>query len=236
MVYYNKKMFEEIFVNRNNPFKTNSFMNTTDIINVIKGDVSYDMNIVQEKISNLKYVEFEGDILKSNQNIDKTNILGGIDLLLTDKEIKIPINEGLKEYFMYYNCFLLEKDDKIIFDSKDMPLFLMEIGKDYFQNYILNKEYANGMYIEYHNTPHYYISNENFGGVIVLGKKINNKYKISAIKIPINKALYIPPYVLHNDCCLIGEYKVMYNMAEDFETVRLVDRENRMEFTKIVFI
>jgi len=193
------------------------------------------MNIVQEKISNLKFVEFKGDILKSNQNTDKTNILGRIDFLLTDKEIKIPINEGLKEYFMYYNCFLLEKDDKIIFDSKDMPLFEMKIGDNYFENYILNKEYANGMYIEYHNTPHYYISNENSGGFIILGKKINTKYKISAIKIPLNKALYIPPYVLHNDCCLIGEYKVMYNMAEDFSTVRLVDRQKVNEFTKIIF-
>ena len=144
-------MFEEIFVNRNNPFKTNSFMNTTNIINIIKSDTLYNLNLNESKLNELRYVEFEGEIIKSDKNTDKTNILGQIDLLLTDKEIKIPINEGLKEYFMYYNCFLLEKDDKIIFDSKDMPLFLMEIGEDYFQNYILNKEYANGMYIEYHN-------------------------------------------------------------------------------------
>ena len=229
-------MFEEIYVNRNNPLKNNSYMNTTNIINIIKSDTKYNLNLNEENSSELKYVEFEGEWINSDQDTDKTNILGGIGILLTEKEISIPINEGLKEYFMYYNSFLLEKNDKIIFDCKDMPLFEMDIGKDYFENYILNKDYANGMYIEYHNTPHYYISNDNSNGFIILGKKINNTYKISAINIPKNKALYIPPYTLHNDCCLIGQYKVMYNMAEEFSTVRLVDRDNKEEYTKIVFI
>ncbi len=234
-------MYENIFVSRiSNICENSSFMKTTKVLDVISGDKLYDIQLNIENTENIKYVEIDGDWINFNLNLNEfnlneSNILGGIGILKTDKELLIPVNEGLKEYFMYYNCFLLETDDKIIFDSKDMPLFEMNIGKDYFENYILNKDYANGMYIEYHNTPHYYISGENSEGFIVLGKKINNKYKLSAIKIPKNKALYIPPYVLHNDCGLIGEYKVMYNLAEDFSTVRLVDRNNPDEFTKIIF-
>jgi hypothetical protein len=234
-------MFENIYVSRNNNTKTESFMNTINITNIIQKDILYDYNLnFGDNIDNIdtiniKYVEFEGEWLESKNNSDKSNILGGIGNLLTEKKLTIPINEGKKEFFMYYNCFLLDFDDKIIFDCKDMPIFEMKIGINYFENYILNKEYANGMYIEYHNTPHYYLSNLNSSGFIILGKKINNQFKLSALKIPSNKALYIPPYILHNDCCLIGEYKVMYNLAEDFSTVRLVNRDNIEEFTKIIF-
>jgi hypothetical protein len=234
--------YKDIFVSRiSNINSISSYMITNNVDKIIKKNIEYDYNLNENKESKLKYVEVCGEWINSDENTNNTNILGGIGLFKTEHKINIPINFGKKEYFMYFNCFLLDKNDTIIFDMKDMPIFEMDIGENYFQNYIMNKEFGKGMYIEYHNTPHYYINLNktnytNYNSYIILGKKLDNIYKFAALTIPQDKMLYIPPYILHNDCCLVGKYKVMYNMAEDFSTVRFVNKNNIDEMTEINFI
>lgn len=228
--------YDDIYVSRiSNIDSTSSYMITNNVDKIIKKNIEYNYNLNENKESEIKYIEVYGEWIKSNEIINDSNILGGVGLFKTDSIINIPLNEGKKEYFMYFNCFLLDQCDKIIFDTKNMPLFEMDIGEDYFKNYIMNKEYGNGMYIEYHNTPHYYISSMDSSGHIILGKKYDNLYKFAGFTIPQGKMLYIPPYVLHNDCCLVGKYKVMYNLAEDFSTVRFVNKNNLNEITQIFF-
>ena len=60
---------------------------------------------------------------------------------------------------------------------------------------------ANGMYIEYHNTPHLYIAqNKESSGYLILAKKLSeNKYMVAGLSVPYNKVIYLPPYTIHNE-------------------------------------
>jgi hypothetical protein len=237
-------LYEKLFVARYGTKSCNtneSFMKTNKITQIIKKNNIYKFNgllFETTNISNLKYLSFNGIWKNTDENFNQTNILGGIGLFLTDKELLIPCNEGIRSNYQFYGCFVINKNEELIFESnKDMPLFDMEVGKTYVKDYILNSNHANGMYLEYHNTPHIYIAqNRESSGYLILAKKIENNYIISALSVPYDKAIYLPPYTIHNDCFLIGKYNVMYNLAEDFSTVRLVNKDNINEFTNIIII
>ena len=204
--------------------------------NIYKFDGSSFMHINQ---SNLKYIDLYGIWKHPIEKSNKTNILGGIGIFLTNKSIEIPCNEGTASNYRLFGCHVVDKNEELIFDiKKDMPIFEMEVGKNYINNYILNPECANGMYLEYHNTPHLYIAcNEESAGYLILAKKLDeHNYMVSALSVPHGKAVYLPPYTIHNDCFLIGKYNVMYNSAEDFSTVRLVNKDNINEFTNIKLV
>ena len=225
-----------------NKTKNESFMKTNRITQVIQKNNIYKFNgstLENTIIPTLKYSIFNGIWQHPTEKTNPTNILGGIGLLLTDNQLSIPCNEGTLSNYRLYGCHLVNKNEELLFDTnKDMPVFEMEVGNSYMKDYIFNSNCANGMYLEYHNTPHLYIAqNNDSSGYLILAKKIdNNNYMISALSVPYGKAVYLPSYTIHNDCCLIGKYNVMYNLAEDFSTVRLVNKDNITEFTNINII
>lgn len=186
-----------------------------------------------------QYIEISGMWCDPEEVSNPTNILGGIGLLKTFGEINIPINLGSKTNYDFFNCRTIYPDEEFVLDcEKSMGIFSMQIGPKYVQNYVMNKNLANGVYLEYHNTPHLYIkTNKNASGYLILGKKLlNGNLILSALTVPDNVAIYLPPNLIHNDCFLIGDYKVMYNFAETFSTVRLVDKTNTNNMTKVNLI
>jgi hypothetical protein len=107
---------------------------------------------------------------------------------------------------------------------------IVNIGKTYINDYILQENYGCGVYLEYHKNPHFHMPlNENSGGGIILAKKIEeDKYHISCFRIPNGYATYIPPYTIHNDCFLIGKYYVIYSKSEPFSTCLLRNKNDKI--------
>ena len=114
------------------------------------------------------------------------------------------------------------------YTPKPIEITYIDVGKSYISDYIY--KYAGGAYIEYHNTPHIHMPlNSDCTGYLILGKKINtNTFRISAFNIPFGSALYIYPFVLHNDCFLVGNYLVAYTKTDVYSTVRLINQNNSM--------
>ena len=133
---------------------------------------------------------------------------------------KIPIAETTPEKLIFYGCRLLKKNDLISF-SQNMPVSLMNIGKNYVKNYLMHN---GGFYLEWHNTPHFHAAiNSKAFGTLILGKKCQNSFLISRFKIPFGYAIYTPEEVVHCDSSLIGDYLVAYTKASSWKTYSVVD-------------
>ena len=170
-------------------------------------------------------VEIAGTWLKTATE-NKNNILGNNDVFLTHmREITIPVEETRDEYVGYYGARIIrDRDSFNLKNPHPMPLFDMTIGKDYVQNYIGLSE--NGYYVEEHNTPHFHQPKlPSAGGYLVLGEHREGKLYLTRFKIPYGCAIYTPPYVLHSDAELIGDYYVMYTRANDYSTLILKTEE-----------
>ena len=243
MVDYKEK-YHDIIVNRKGISK-DAFMTTTDILYETIPYLDYQVtkngleltniskNKQEIKIQIPKYFEFTGKWLSDieiKNELKDANILGGFSKFEIDlDEINIPIQDATIENLMYYNVKLLKMNDIITFETNDhLPLCIVNIGKTYINDYILQENYGCGVYLEYHKNPHFHMPiNENSGGGIILAKKIEqDKYHISCFRIPYGYATYIPPYTIHNDCFLIGEYYVIYSKSEPFSTCLLRNKND----------
>ncbi len=242
--------YKDLYVNRKGN-SVNSYMKTTDNVEEILPNQFYEL--IDNKIlktnntsTNLssKIITPDHCILKGewthpqkNQE-DKSSILGDIGPFIAKNEtLEIPVAATSHETLNYYGAKLLNSGDIFKFDTKvHLPLFSMDIGQDYVEDYMLQKEHANGIFIEFHDRPHFHMPmNEHATGYLILGKKIKeNIYHLSAFAIPFKSAIYTPPYVIHNDSFLIGKYYVVYSKTDDFSTVRLLDSSKNILDTKIV--
>jgi hypothetical protein len=244
--------YNHIIVNRKG-LNNESFMITTNIIDEIiphffyKVDsnglnISYNNFIIKNiNIHIPKYLEFTGKWLTEEHiHIDKddANILGSFGKFEIDlNEMNIPIQDASQENLMYYNVKLLKIGDNIKFETNDyLPLCIVNIGEKYVNDYILQEKYGGGVYLEYHKNPHFHmpIYSDSNGGLILAKKISDNNYHISCFKIPFGYATYIPPYVIHNDCFLIGKYYVIYSKSEPFSTCLLRNKENKIINVKII--
>lgn len=185
-----------------------------------------------------KSVKIEGS-LKKNINLLKnnTNILGKNDFFIINSDIlKIPVVKNpTKQLLAYYNCELIFENEIFkLKNNKNMYYFNMEIGINYLNGYLLRKDYGNGFYLETHDTPHFHTPvNDKSKGYIVIGKKINNKYELTAFRIPYKCGIYIPPNVPHCDGTLIGEYNVLYTITNNYETNLLYNTNDKI--VEIIF-
>jgi len=256
MYHYIIVMFKDIIVNRFGS-SINSYMKTNRIIRSIKPNINYkillnDLVEIEEFESHIyfnpfnklnmiepKYVEIEGEwILNTNENnlLSDANILGNFGKLITDSNINIPINIACYSNVKFYNAKLFNLCDLIKFEcEEDLPLTEMIIGNEYVKNYIEDENLGGGQYLEYHNNPHFHlpISSSN-SGYYILGKKEDNKIKLSAFIIPFYKAIYTPENIIHSDANLVGNWLVVYSKTNKYSSVLLRDKENKL--TKIQFI
>lgn len=166
-----------------------------------------------------------------------SNILGDNNLFnCSNTTYYFKPQVATKELLSYYNCKLISPNDTIFFESNEnMLLATIDTSFNYVEDYLLQEKYGGGIYLEYHNLPHFYFPNDELSeGYIIIGKKRSqNKYELSAFSIPYNYGIYIPPNVIHNDCYLTGEYNVCYGKSNNFSTAIL---KNNFELVSFHFL
>ncbi len=164
------------------------------------------------------------------QEVHPNNILGSSDLFIYNNNFEIPEVITNQATLNFYGCKLIKSGDIFnLQNNKPMPLFEITVGSDYVQNYLLQENLGNGFYIESHNTPHYHQPlNSDSTGHIILAKRFENQLIMSKFKIPLGFGLYTPPYVYHSDAYLVGNYNVIYNKADDYQTFMFKNNENNI--------
>ena len=166
-----------------------------------------------------------------------SNILGKNGTLVLDEiELTIPKIETTSTNLAFYNARLFHINDVIKFDtSKKMPVTIMNIGENYVNSFLMNNEKGGGCYLEYHDTPHFHMPlNKNSKGYLILGRNIDFNCYLSAFEIPYGYAIYTSPYTIHCDAYLIGDYLVVYTMAENYSTVLLKTNINNPIKIKVI--
>ena len=183
-----------------------------------------------------KYIEIE-NTWNDKENIisNNSNILGNFGRLETSPTINLPINFANKNNVNYYGAKLFNVHELIKFEFNKylLPITYISIGQNYVKDYIQEKDLGGGHYLEYHDNPHYHSPlNSDNKGFIVLGKKVENKIRLSGFIIPWNSGLYTPGGIIHNDANLVGNWMVSYAKSKDYSTVLLRDKNDNC--TKII--
>lgn len=178
------------------------------------------------------YCHLEGNWHHPKEANHPTNILGGIgSFLSTHDRLEIPLADTTPGNLAYYNARFIAPRRPFRLDVKEpLPLFDMEIGERYVEDYMMSNQHAGGVYLEYHTTPHFHMClNPQSKGYLILGKKVSEGlYHISAFSIPCGSGIYTAPGTIHNDSFLVGRYLVVYTKTDQFSTVRLLGSNGAM--------
>jgi hypothetical protein len=226
-----KRFIKEIIKNKFYKITTNSLEETID------NDNNISLSIMKKKSEiNKIFIKCDWQNIKSMDiDTNKSNILGKSGKLYLKSNISVPIIGSNSLH--YYNVKLYNINDIISFDH-NLPLFEMEIGKNYVDEYIMKK--AGGVYLEEHERPHFHMPlTEDSCGYMILGKKVKGGIELSAFTIPYGEALYMPNNIIHNDCFLIGNYNVIYSKTPNYKTVLLVNNCNipiKLKINKIYLL
>jgi len=193
-----------------------------------KGDMGWWYKKIATHVTPAR-ARFRGKWKKSNQKRKhKSNIFPeALGVLEIEADcMKIPVGDSTNEQLQFYGARLLRDGDVFCLSEKvDLPLFEVEIGKEYVKEYMMKEKGAGGIYMEYHDAPHLHIASrkEHSSGWLVLGKEHDGNFELSAFQIPRNCAIYTHPLTLHNDCFLVGKYNVAFtDVANDTSTVRIL--------------
>jgi hypothetical protein len=237
----------DIFVKRNG-ISNDSFMITKKIKNIykpfqfVKQESNQLIKIDDNKLINNKLITIKKPkqvILNGITILDETNkktvtdnnILGSNSIFQIDTDhITIPIEEIKPEYLNYYGVKLIEQDDIFNLNNRlEIALYEMEIGKNYLDSFLVKQNYGNGIYIESHDLPHYYFTNDSeSSGYLIIGEKTVSGFALTAFVLGLDRTIYIPPYVYHCDGCLVGKYDVIYGKTENYKTYVIHDREDKV--------
>lgn len=229
--------YSDIIVDRRGSLP-HSNMTTTDVIGEIRPYINYHITTVDLRQTNktLRSTTVESGsnnyiIISNTWNRDistdtrESNILGKSGTIIVDTEVlDIPVSTD----YSYFGVTMYHIGDIICFDNicTCLPVCNVEIGRDYINEYIMKR--AGGVYLEYHNRPHFHMPRDRHaGGYIVLGKFVGEHIHLAAVKIPYGCALYTPNNVIHNDCFLTGKYIVVYSKTENFSNVLLKNKMDR---------
>lgn len=161
----------------------------------------------------------------------ENNILGSNSIFqINAKHITIPVEETKSEYLNYYGVKLIEHNEIFNLNNRlEIALYEMEIGKNYIDDFLVKQNYGNGLYIESHDLPHYYFTNNNeSSGYLIIGEKTDNGFALTAFELGLNRTIYIPPYVYHCDGCLVGKYDVIYGKTENYITYLIHDIDDKV--------
>jgi hypothetical protein len=240
--------YQNIFVNRHG-IGENAFMITHRLIRIFKPntlmylkdgyliETDYLPNEITQSSSAIPpNIVINGKLQDYVQTTENNNILGKNQIMKLENssEIIIPIAETTDQHLAFFGCKLIKND--IPFELKneiEMPLFQVSIGEKYVEDYLLKDTHGGGFYIERHNTPHYHQSmNENSRGYLILGKQVINGILLSKFRIPHECAIYTPSNTYHSDAYLIGDYLVIYNKTDDYNTYVLKTSDNKIIMVK----
>lgn len=174
------------------------------------------------------------DTQNQNSIYDKdANILGENQYFvanLSDLKVDIPVMEASVETLAYYGAVLVEFGDTVQFPDihAGYPLWVMSLGKDYVQDYLMTPK-AGGWYLEWHtDRPHFHMPlSEDSGGAYILAKRVGEDlYHITAFHIPYGKGVYTKAGVIHCDAGLTGHrWLVGYTTSKHYSTVLLRNKD-----------
>ena len=259
------KLFHDLAVDRSYPGVPESNMTTHKIVGVVTGDQVYQFvasrgltlvsqgdarrsgvrrfkKQLNEPPKGLDYIDIEGHWNAEPQGrADESNILGGygkLTLNIDGSTIRVPIVDATEDRLRYYKAHLLHSGDHFRFETHHpFPIFEMTVGKNYVPTFIMK---GKGLYLEYHNEPHYHEPiDAHTGGVYLLARMIADQpsglewVRISGFRIPYGAAIYSEPGAIHDDATLQGHWRVGYVNAEHFSTVLI--RNTRDEKVGIEF-
>ena len=207
----------------------NNTLQITDKNITIKG---YKLNKPKRIKIGIKIVENQ-EIIESNNNILGSNKF----IFIEDETLKIPVEIATNNKLSYYLCNLIENGDIFnLYNNNIIQNFNIKVGSNYLNDYILQKGFGDGLYIEKHDSPHFHQPlNSNCTGYLLLGKIKKDELILTAFIIPYGKAVYIPSNVLHCDACLVGDYNVIYTITENYKTYLIYNEYNK-RFVNIEFI
>lgn len=151
------------------------------------------------------------------------NILGGMGSLILSSEeaVSIPVLDATPQTLAFYNAYLLSIGSIVQFETKhDLPVVDVSIGQHYVEHFLSNEQYGGGEYIEYHDQPHFWApSSPDCSGHILLGRQEQDTFYMTGFRIPFGHAIYMSPFTLHSDAYLVGDYLVVYTVADHYSTV-----------------
>lgn len=157
------------------------------------------------------------------------NILGDNGrFYFKESTLHVPVVKATAETLAYYGAILIPQDTPVRFpDEAPFPLWKMEVGNDYIENYIMTENGGGGFYLEFHHDqPHFHMI-LNGGGHYLLAKKVGeNRYHLTAFELSNGQAVYTKKGVIHCDASLTGEIVCGYTVSDDCETVLLRTTEN----------
>lgn len=202
---------------------------------------SSDIEIAQMNSSpatDIPSILIPGKWVKADQNTkgNPANILGGDGRFnSTLVGIEIPVADTNGENLAYYGAILCNEGSAVIFDTDaPLPVTLMEIGERYAYDYLQDSDLGGGVYIEYHDRPHFHMPiDKHAGGYLLLGKFETGGIRISAFRIAYGQGILTPGGVLHNDAFLYGRYRVIYSVTPNFSTVILHGPAGELQQVKI---
>jgi hypothetical protein len=178
----------------------------------------------------IKYKAITGKWLPAKKNeYSNANLLGGFGTLEIDEStLEIPEVLATDQSLAFYGAKLIKINDVFQFETnEELPVTIMNIGKNYVQGYLKLPHLGGGTYIEHHDKPHFHLPIESScSGHMIIGDVKNEVYRLSAFKIPYGFGIYTPPNLLHADAYLIGRYIVVYSVTDDYSTV-LFKTKNR---------
>lgn len=177
---------------------------------------------------------------------DDNNILGDNGrLILESDRIDVPVVEATDEALAYYRAKTVSAGDVIEFPNKVFPIWVMDVGKNYIEDFIMTPR-GGGMYLEYHcDQPHFHMPLScDAGGYLLLAKEVGEpdpvtnkqKYHLTGFKIPYGKGVYTFKCSIHADAALTGKrWLVGYSAANDYSTV-LIREKNEDKQVSVNFI
>jgi hypothetical protein len=235
---YMKSLNSGIYCYNNNLKETKNNI-TINNSNVIKPNITvlngYNNNniIIKQNIvnNNMNDIFMFDDIL--DEQLQVNNILGDSNVFEMKNEQYYIIPElASREKLKYYGCNMYNINENINIEKTN--LYLLKTSENYMDDYIYNKHYGNGIYLEYFDFDRVIITNNKTKGYLLLcSKKSSISYYISAFILPKNTCIIIPKNTIHSDCFLYGECITSYNITKNYSTSHLHYLKKLVKFNMI---
>lgn len=171
------------------------------------------------------HLEFEAEWdSKPINSGHENNVLGDNGgLYFNEPSIRVPVVKATTKTLAYYGALVIPHDQSVRFPNEDpFPLWKMEVGAHYVNDYIMNANGGGGFYLEFHHDqPHFHMI-VNGGGYYLLAKQVApNRYHLTAFELSSGQAIYTKKGAIHCDAALVGEIVCGYTVSNNCETVLL---------------
>lgn len=187
-----------------------------------------------------QHAEITADWSKNSTDIGgRENVLGDnviISVNTEDKIITVPVMEANDEALLYYGATLVHAGSNVIFPNDSYPIWKMELGKYYVDNYLMTEQ-GKGFYLEYHHDrPHWHQPlTADADGFYLLAKEagVNAEgqtvYHLSGFRIPHGEAVYTRMGAIHADPALSGSvWAVGYSDSGNYSTALVRNSSGEM--------